>query len=240
MTHWRVGLDWFADCLTDWDPASNAMGWQWAAGSGPDAAPYFRIFNPATQAEKFDPERRLSPPLHRRAVAPARGPRRWPTSMRCRGPGRWTRERPIRSRPFRLPRGARVPLRHIRQETLEPSGRICQHDRKKDPRGGHDRTDDDAGPDRPATLLCVLRSRWRAGWSTGGWTSCCPTGAGSASRERSRARWRNCVIHNPDTFRAPDPRGRSGLLRCLSGRLVVHARPAGLHGPDPRGQRRGL
>ena len=55
MTDWRVGLDWFADCLTDWDPASNAMGWQWAAGSGPDAAPYFRIFNPATQVEKFDP-----------------------------------------------------------------------------------------------------------------------------------------------------------------------------------------
>ncbi|MEO1313702.1 MAG: FAD-binding domain-containing protein, partial [Pseudomonadota bacterium] len=56
MTHWRVGLDWFADCLIDWDPASNAMGWQWAAGSGPDAAPFFRIFNPATQAEKFDPQ----------------------------------------------------------------------------------------------------------------------------------------------------------------------------------------
>ena len=54
MTHWKVGLDWFADCLTDWDPASNAMGWQWVAGSGPDAAPYFRIFNPETQAEKFD------------------------------------------------------------------------------------------------------------------------------------------------------------------------------------------
>ncbi|MEM8789588.1 MAG: deoxyribodipyrimidine photo-lyase [Pseudomonadota bacterium] len=56
LIHWRVGLDWFADCLIDWDPASNAMGWQWAAGSGPDAAPYFRIFNPATQAEKFDPD----------------------------------------------------------------------------------------------------------------------------------------------------------------------------------------
>ncbi|MGL6210402.1 MAG: cryptochrome/photolyase family protein [Paracoccaceae bacterium] len=54
MTHWKVGLDWFAECLTDWDPASNAMGWQWVAGSGPDAAPYFRVFNPATQAEKFD------------------------------------------------------------------------------------------------------------------------------------------------------------------------------------------
>ncbi|MBL4917565.1 cryptochrome/photolyase family protein [Szabonella alba] len=56
LTHWRVGLRWFEDCLTDWDPASNAMGWQWVAGSGPDAAPYFRIFNPATQAEKFDPD----------------------------------------------------------------------------------------------------------------------------------------------------------------------------------------
>lgn len=54
MTHWKIGLDWFADCLTDWDPASNAMGWQWVAGSGPDAAPYFRVFNPALQAEKFD------------------------------------------------------------------------------------------------------------------------------------------------------------------------------------------
>ena len=40
--------------LIDWDPASNAMGWQWIAGCGPDAAPYFRIFNPNLQAEKFD------------------------------------------------------------------------------------------------------------------------------------------------------------------------------------------
>ncbi len=56
MTDWRVGQRWFADTLIDWDPASNAMGWQWVAGSGPDAAPYFRIFNPDTQAEKFDPD----------------------------------------------------------------------------------------------------------------------------------------------------------------------------------------
>jgi deoxyribodipyrimidine photo-lyase len=58
LTDWRVGESWFRETLVDWDPASNAMGWQWAAGSGPDAAPFFRIFNPATQAEKFDPERR--------------------------------------------------------------------------------------------------------------------------------------------------------------------------------------
>ena len=56
MVHWRVGQAWFEDCLTDWDPASNAMGWQWTAGCGPDAAPYFRVFNPATQLEKFDPD----------------------------------------------------------------------------------------------------------------------------------------------------------------------------------------
>ncbi|MGB8622385.1 MAG: FAD-binding domain-containing protein, partial [Paracoccaceae bacterium] len=57
MAHWKIGMRWFADCLVDWDPASNAMGWQWVAGSGPDAAPYFRIFNPDTQLAKFDPDR---------------------------------------------------------------------------------------------------------------------------------------------------------------------------------------
>lgn len=56
MTHWKIGMDWFADCLIDWDPAANAMGWQWVAGSGPDASPFFRIFNPQTQQEKFDPQ----------------------------------------------------------------------------------------------------------------------------------------------------------------------------------------
>ncbi len=57
LVDWRVGRDWFADCLIDWDPASNALGWQWVSGPGPDAAPYFRIFNPDTQAQKFDPQR---------------------------------------------------------------------------------------------------------------------------------------------------------------------------------------
>ena len=56
MTHWKIGMSWFEDCLIDWDPACNAMGWQWVAGSGPDASPFFRIFNPETQAEKFDPQ----------------------------------------------------------------------------------------------------------------------------------------------------------------------------------------
>lgn len=57
MTHWKVGQRWFEECLIDWDPASNAMGWQWAAGSGPDASPYFRVFNPDTQLDKFDRHR---------------------------------------------------------------------------------------------------------------------------------------------------------------------------------------
>ena len=58
LTDWRVGQAWFADWLTDWDPASNAMGWQWVAGCGPDAAPWFRVFNPDGQAEKFDADGR--------------------------------------------------------------------------------------------------------------------------------------------------------------------------------------
>jgi deoxyribodipyrimidine photo-lyase len=53
--HWRVGADWFAQTLVDADLANNVMGWQWVAGTGADAAPYFRIFNPVTQAERFDP-----------------------------------------------------------------------------------------------------------------------------------------------------------------------------------------
>lgn len=51
---WQLGRAWFDDCLLDASPASNAMGWQWVAGCGVDAAPYFRIFNPVTQAQKFD------------------------------------------------------------------------------------------------------------------------------------------------------------------------------------------
>ncbi len=54
LIHWRHGEDWFWDTLVDADPASNSASWQWTAGSGADAAPYFRIFNPITQGEKFD------------------------------------------------------------------------------------------------------------------------------------------------------------------------------------------
>lgn len=54
--HWRVGEEWFWETLVDADPASNPANWQWVAGSGADAAPFFRIFNPQTQAKRFDPQ----------------------------------------------------------------------------------------------------------------------------------------------------------------------------------------
>lgn len=54
--HWRRGEEWFWDTLVDADEASNPFNWQWVAGSGDDAAPYFRVFNPARQQERFDPD----------------------------------------------------------------------------------------------------------------------------------------------------------------------------------------
>ena len=54
LLHWRNGERWFWDCLVDADLANNSASWQWIAGCGADAAPYFRIFNPVTQGQKFD------------------------------------------------------------------------------------------------------------------------------------------------------------------------------------------
>jgi deoxyribodipyrimidine photo-lyase len=56
LMDWMHGARWFWDTLVDADLGSNTLGWQWAGGCGADAAPYFRIFNPVTQGEKFDPE----------------------------------------------------------------------------------------------------------------------------------------------------------------------------------------
>lgn len=53
---WQTGEHWFWDTLVDADLASNSLGWQWVAGSGADAAPYFRVFNPVRQGERFDPD----------------------------------------------------------------------------------------------------------------------------------------------------------------------------------------
>lgn len=73
LVPWIEGARWFWDTLVDADLANNSMGWQWVAGCGVDAAPYFRIFNPVTQGKKFDPQgvyiKRWIPELN--AVAPA-------------------------------------------------------------------------------------------------------------------------------------------------------------------------
>ncbi len=69
LIDWRHGERWFRDTLVDADPAANAASWQWVAGSGADASPWFRIFNPVLQGEKFDPDgdyiRRFVPELAR-------------------------------------------------------------------------------------------------------------------------------------------------------------------------------
>ena len=73
LIHWHAGEQWFWDCLVDADLASNSASWQWIAGCGADAAPFFRIFNPITQSEKFDKQgdyiRRYVPEL---AAMPAK------------------------------------------------------------------------------------------------------------------------------------------------------------------------
>lgn len=56
LIDWRLGEEWFWDTLVDADEANNPFNWQWVAGSGADAAPYFRVFNPELQAKKFDPQ----------------------------------------------------------------------------------------------------------------------------------------------------------------------------------------
>ena len=83
LVDWRSGQRWFWDTLVDADLANNTCGWQWVAGSGADASPYFRIFNPTTQAQKFDADggyiRRWLPELaalpdkflHEPSIAPA-------------------------------------------------------------------------------------------------------------------------------------------------------------------------
>ena len=56
LLSWEQGAAWFWDTLVDADLAQNTLGWQWTAGCGADAAPYFRVFNPVLQGEKFDPQ----------------------------------------------------------------------------------------------------------------------------------------------------------------------------------------
>ncbi|MBL8298950.1 MAG: deoxyribodipyrimidine photo-lyase [Rhodanobacteraceae bacterium] len=80
--HWRHGARWFWDTLVDADLANNTLGWQWSAGTGADAAPYFRIFNPVTQGERFDPDgayvKRWLPQLARLAFKSVHAPWKQP------------------------------------------------------------------------------------------------------------------------------------------------------------------
>src|SRR5271157_3234299 len=86
--HWRHGEAWFWDTLVDADLANNAASWQWVAGSGADPSPYFRIFNPVTQSEKFDPDgayvRRWVPELARLAAPHVHAPWQAPAGALAR------------------------------------------------------------------------------------------------------------------------------------------------------------
>lgn len=85
LIDWQEGTRWFWDTLVDADLAQNTLGWQWTAGCGADAAPFFRIFNPASQAEKFDPEgsyiRRWVPELRNLAAPWVHRPRQAPPTV---------------------------------------------------------------------------------------------------------------------------------------------------------------
>jgi deoxyribodipyrimidine photo-lyase len=88
LIDWRRGEAWFWDTLLDADPASNPLNWQWVAGAGVDSAPFFRIFNPVLQAEKFDPDgayvRRWVPELTRLEVPHVHAPWKAPGEARAR------------------------------------------------------------------------------------------------------------------------------------------------------------
>ncbi len=85
LISWQEGARWFWDTLVDADLAQNTLGWQWTAGCGADAAPYFRVFNPITQGEKFDPTgayvRRWCPELARLPNACLHQPHRAPSDL---------------------------------------------------------------------------------------------------------------------------------------------------------------
>ena len=96
LIDWRRGEEWFWDTLVDADGASNPFNWQWVAGSGADAAPYFRVFNPELQAKKFDPHpstsgggRPSTAPTpktshpSRSSTSARRAKPRWPPTSRC-------------------------------------------------------------------------------------------------------------------------------------------------------------
>lgn len=110
---WTAGAKWFWDTLVDADLANNTLGWQWSAGCGADAAPYFRIFNPVRQGEKFDPDghyvKRWIPEL-------AKLPERWIHKP-------WEAPDPLRPGPDAYPAPV-VDLAASRKEALEALARL--------------------------------------------------------------------------------------------------------------------
>ena len=95
---WQEGARWFWDTLVDADLAQNTLGWQWTAGCGADAAPYFRVFNPLHQGEKFDPQgdyvRRWCPELARLPAQHIHAPHRAPAAVLARAGVRLGRDYP--------------------------------------------------------------------------------------------------------------------------------------------------
>lgn len=85
LLSWREGAKWFWDTLVDADLANNTLGWQWIGGCGADAAPYFRVFNPLTQSEKFDPDgtyiRRYVPELEKLPTSAIHAPWKAPATV---------------------------------------------------------------------------------------------------------------------------------------------------------------
>ena len=114
---WQEGARWFWDTLVDADLANNTLGWQWSAGCGADAAPYFRIFNPVLQAAKFDPDgayirrwvpelKSLARPLDFQALGGG-------AARSCRRPA-WSLGGRIRARSWIMPRPGTGPWRRTR------------------------------------------------------------------------------------------------------------------------------
>ena len=127
LIDWRAGEAWFWDTLVDADPANNAASWQWVAGCGADAAPYFRIFNPVAQGQKFDPAARTcgagcpSLPASTTHRSTRRGKRRrWNATRPACGSASITRRRSSSMRP-------RVPVRSMRwRRCRSAADRTCR------------------------------------------------------------------------------------------------------------------
>jgi deoxyribodipyrimidine photo-lyase len=122
--HWSVGARWFWDTLVDADLANNTLGWQWVAGTGVDAAPYFRIFNPVTQSRRFDPRgdyiARWVPELARLPVELRRAP--------------WLDRDAVQSCAPGYPSGPLVDLNSSRASALETYRQLERHRVASSPR----------------------------------------------------------------------------------------------------------